>query len=264
MSDLRITLLQSNLFWENKTQNLQLFTQKINTIIEATDIIVLPEMFTTGFSMNPKDLSESMDGITVAWMKEQAQKKNSVVLGSFICLDNNKYYNRLLWANPDGGTYFYDKRHLFSMGEEHTYYSSGKEALLIEYKGWKIKPLICYDLRFPVWSRNKNDENRYDLLIYIANWPERRAQAWKKLLPARAIENQCYVVGVNRVGSDGNNITHSGDSALIDFMGTVLSSTKAFEEKAETITLNKEGLLAYRKDFPVLFDADTFEIMINV
>ena len=259
MNDLKITLIQSNLFWENKSKNLEQFSKKIDDIKEATDLIVLPEMFSTGFSMKPEKLAETMDGETVKWIKEQAKKKNCVVTGSFICEENGRYYNRLLWMHPDGTFAKYDKRHLFSMGDEHNHYAAGEEKIIVELKGWKICPLICYDLRFPVWARNTK-ETSYDVLMYVANWPERRSYPWKTLLLARAIENQCYVIGSNRVGADGNDITHSGDSAVIDAKGEIISKIKPNEEATETITLNYSDLMEFRKQFPAILDADQFEV----
>lgn len=259
MNDLKVTLIQSSLFWENKQKNLEQFSKKINDIKEATDLIVLPEMFSTGFSMKPEKLAETMKGETVAWMKEAAKKKNCVVAGSFICEENGRYYNRLLWMNPDGSYVKYDKRHLFSMGDEHNHYAAGEEKIIVELKGWKICPLICYDLRFPVWARNTKDAS-YDALIYVANWPERRAYPWKTLLLARAIENQCYVIGVNRVGADGNDITHSGDSAVIDAKGEIISKTKPNEEATETVSLSYSDLQEFRKQFPAILDADQFAV----
>ncbi len=260
MSELNITLIQSDLFWENKEKNLEQFSRKIATLKASTDLIVLPEMFSTGFSMNTKKFAEPLNGTTVKWMKEKAREKNCTITGSFICEENGQYFNRLVWVNADGTYSTYDKRHLFRMGDENNNYNSGNKKLIVELKGWKICPLVCYDLRFPVWSRNENGENNYDLLIYVANWPERRAHAWKTLLLARAIENQCYVVGVNRVGEDGNAINHSGDSVVINARGEMISKTKPNEENEETIVLNKEDLNKFRKDFPVLLDADVFEI----
>lgn len=259
MNDLKITLIQSNLFWENKPKNLEQFSKKIDAIKEETDVIVLPEMFSTGFSMKPEKLAETMKGETVKWMKEQAQKKKCVVAGSFICEENERYYNRLLWVNPDGTYAKYDKRHLFSMGDEHNHYASGEEKIIVELKGWKICPLICYDLRFPVWARNKKEAS-YDVLLYVANWPERRSYPWKTLLLARAIENQCYVIGSNRVGADGNDISHSGDSAVIDAKGEVISKIKPHEETTETVNLSYSDLTEFRKQFPAILDADEFEV----
>lgn len=270
MDDLKITIIQSSLHWENKEMNLIMFSQKINDIKESTDLIILPEMFTTGFSMSPKKFAEPMNGATVSWMKEKAKEKNCVITGSFICEENGKCFNRLVWVNPDGSFSTYDKRHLFRMANEDAHYSAGQKRIVVELKGWKINPMICYDLRFPVWSRNKlvqgskvdkNPQYEYDLLIYVANWPEVRSYPWKTLLLARAIENQSYVVGLNRVGNDGNKIYHSGDSAVINARGEIISRTKAQEESTETITLNYSELLAYRKSFPAMLDADAFEII---
>lgn len=269
MSDLKITIIQSNLHWENKETNLQMFSEKLAALTVETDLIVLPEMFTTGFSMRPEKFAEFVKGKTVNWMHEKAKAKNCVVTGSFICEDGGKYYNRLVWIRPDGSFSHYDKRHLFSMGDENTHYDYGKKKIIEEIKGWKICPLICYDLRFPVWSRNKIqhskfkssfDSNAYDLLIYVANWPERRSHPWKTLLLARAIENQCYVAGVNRIGTDGNEIYHSGDSAIVNAKGEIISKTKSGEESVETITLKFSELQSFRKTFPVLKDGDDFTL----
>ncbi len=289
MTDLKITIIQSNLFWENKEMNLNMFSQKINAITESTDLIVLPEMFTTGFNMNPEKFAEPLNGTTVNWMKEKAKEKNCVITGSFICEENKRYFNRLVWMNADGTYNTYDKRHLFRMANEDSHYSIGQKKIIVELKGWKICPLICYDLRFPVWSRNKltignwqlankknesqlHDENinpqsaarnqhyDYDLLIYVANWPEVRSYPWKSLLIARAIENQCYVVGLNRVGNDGNEIYYSGDSSVINAKGEIISKIEAHSESTETITLNYCELEEFRKMFPATLDADNFEI----
>jgi omega-amidase len=274
MSDLKITIMQSDLRWENKEENLRAFSEKISAITSETDLIILPEMFTTGFSMQPEKLAEPMTGNTVRWMLQKAQEKNCVITGSFMCAENGEYFNRLVWMKPDGTYSYYDKRHLFSMGDENNHYSSGKKRIIEEIKGWKICPLICYDLRFPVWSRNKAqsskfessrfkssfENNEYDLLIYVANWPERRSHPWKTLLLARAIENQCYVVGVNRIGTDGNDIYHSGDSAAINARGEIISKIKPEEESTTTLTLKYSDLKNFRKTFPVLKDADDFEL----
>lgn len=259
MNDLKITLIQSDLFWENKEKNLEQFSKKIDAITETTDLIVLPEMFSTGFSMSPKKLAEGMNGETVSWLKEKAREKKCVVTGSFICEEDGNYFNRLMWVNPDGSYSKYDKRHLFSMGDEHNHYAAGDEKLIVKYKDWKICPLICYDLRFPVWARNTKDDS-YDVLIYVANWPERRSYPWKTLLLARAIENQCYVIGSNRVGVDGNDISHSGDSAVINPKGEIISKLKPNEQATETITLSYAELAEFRKQFPAIQDADKFEI----
>ncbi|MGQ0828418.1 MAG: amidohydrolase [Bacteroidota bacterium] len=257
--DLKITIIQTPLHWENKEKNLEMFSKKLAAITEASDVIVLPEMFSTGFSMSPEKFAEPMGGPTVNWIKSKAKEKNCVITGSFIVEENGNYYNRLIWMRPDGTLSIYDKRHLFRMGDEHNHYSFGKGKLIVEIKGWKICPLVCYDLRFPVWSRNVKSE--YDVLVYVANWPERRNHHWKTLLLARAIENQSYVVGVNRIGNDGKDISHSGDSAVIDPKGVIISKTKANEESIETVTLNYSELVEYRQVFPAALDADDFKIV---
>lgn len=277
--NLKITIIQSELHWENAAKNLAMFTDKIASITETTDVIVLPEMFTTGFTMNAKPLAETMNGNTVAWMKEQAKIKNAAVVGSLIITENNLYFNRLIWAQPDGKISFYNKRHLFRMANEHETYSVGNSRIIVEYKGWKICPLICYDLRFPVWSRNKPIPNppsadgrslssltshhsppAFDLLIYVANWPEARKEPWCKLLEARAIENQVYVVGVNRVGVDGKQMIYSGNSAVIDPKGNIISNILEHQNCIQTIELNRQELEDFREKFPVGLDGDDFEI----
>ncbi len=278
MDDLKITLIQSDLYWENKEKNLELFSKKIAAINENTDLIVLPEMFTTGFSMRPEKFAEPMTGTTVNWMKRKAQEKNSAITGSFMCEENGNYYNRLVWMNVDGTFSTYDKRHLFRVGEEDKHYHVGGKKIIVDLKGWKICPLICYDLRFPVWSRNtrmvptsRNQEPKqkaemnaaYDILMFVANWPEKRAHHWKSLLTARAIENQTYVIGVNRIGNDGNGLYHSGDSMVFNAKGEVISKTKPHADAAETITLNYRELDEFRKGFPTLVDADAFDIILS-
>lgn len=262
MNDLHVTIIQSNLHWENKTKNLEMFSQKISAIRESTDLIVLPEMFSTGFSMCPEKFSEDMNGLTVSWMKEKAHEKKCVITGSFICEENGNYFNRLVWMNADGTYHTYDKRHLFRMAKEDHHYGRGNNKLIVELKGWRICPLICYDLRFPVWSRNTIEKGipNYDLLLYVANWPERRSHPWKTLLLSRAIENQCYVVGLNRVGIDGHEVIHSGDSAVINSKGEIISNIKPHEEATETVILNYSELETFRKEFPVMLDADSFTV----
>ena len=243
-----------------------MFSEKISSIKEETDLIVLPEMFSTGFTMNNKAMAETMKSKTAEWIRKTAKEKNCVVTGSLIIEEKKKYYNRLIWMMPDGKYKTYDKRHLFRYAGEEKYYAAGKKKLIVELNGWKICPLVCYDLRFPVWSRNKISSQKskvksdYDLLLYVANWPERRNHPWKTMLMARAMENQAYVVGVNRVGNDGNNIYHSGDSAAINFKGEILSKTKAHEESVETITLSRKDLDDWRKTFPAWMDADKFSV----
>jgi omega-amidase len=262
--NLNITLIQADLHWENIDANLAMFSAKTERINGATDIIILPEMFSTGFSMNAPSLAEKMDGKAVNWMKQTAAAKNCVVTGSLIIAEpvgrsksEMRYYNRLVWMPPDGEYLYYDKRHLFSLSKEEMVFTPGNQRLVAEWKGWKICPLICYDLRFPVWSRNNG--YGYDLLLYVANWPERRVYAWKQLLVARAIENQCYVAGVNRVGNDGMDFYYSGDSMVVDTMGNVLYH-KSEGEDVFTVELNYEALLKTRESLPFLKDADQFSL----
>ncbi len=257
LENLKISIIQTSLYWQDKRANLKMFEELMAPLKDKTDLIVLPEMFSTGFTMEARKYAEEMNGPTVKWMRTMARELNTRIIGSIIIEEKDKYYNRLIWVEPWDIFGTYDKRHLFRMAEEHHHYTAGKNKLIESIKGWRICPLICYDLRFPVWSRNKND---YDVSIYIANWPERRNHAWKTLLMARAIENQCYVVGVNRIGVDGNGISHSGDSAIIDPKGFVISKTKPHEISVETLELNYSDLAEYRKSFPVGLDADDFEI----
>ena len=257
MDNLKITIFQGYLFWENTDKNLQNIELRLGAIREKTDLIILPEMFNTGFTMNAEKLAEDMGGQTMQWMHKVAVKYSCVVTGSLIIKENNKYYNRLIWMRPDGSNQHYDKRHLFALGKEHETYTAGSKKLIVELNGWKICPVICYDLRFPVWLRNVDEE--YDLLIIVANWPERRALHWRTLIPARAIENQAYVIGVNRVGHDGNEIYHSGDSNCIDPNGKVIYY-KRDEEDMYTFTIVADELEKVRRAMPFLKDADTFEI----
>jgi omega-amidase len=259
---LSITLLQSDLAWEDKQANLRKFEEKFRTINQPTDLIILPEMFNTGFVVEPASISESADGSTMKWMAEQASAMQCVITGSLVIKESNQYYNRLVWMYPDGTYDFYNKRHLFRLGNEHLKFSGGKNKLLVELKGWKICPLVCYDLRFPVWSKNTFTKGEYgfDLLIYIANWPGRRSYAFRQLLIARAIENQCYLVGVNRVGMDGRGILHQGDSAVIDFKGKHMIEIPPDVEDMETITLDYEKLREFREGFTVGLDWDEFSI----
>lgn len=261
MSSLTLTIIQTDLVFENKAANLERLKTKIENIEQRTEIVVLPEMFSTGFSMQPELFAETMEGETVQWMKDIAETNKIIVTGSIIIEEDGQYFNRLVWMLPNGQSGYYDKRHLFAYGEEDKHYTGGNKRLIASVKGWKIKLLICYDLRFPVWSRQQSGENEteYDLLIYVANWPERRSHAWKTLLCARAIENQCYVAGVNRVGKDNKNIYHSGNSLVIDPLGQVLYHM-ADEEDVFTITLQKEDLDKARTQFPFWKDADDFTI----
>ncbi len=262
MSHLNITLIQTGLHWEDRQANLKMLENKIAGIKEHKEIVILPEMFSTGFSMNVAALAETMDGTTVQWMKEMAAKYKIILTGSTIIEENGQYLNRLIWMLPNGQLGFYDKRHLFAYAGEDEHYTSGTKRFIASVKGWKINLQICYDLRFPVWARQQLQDDgqpEYDLVIYVANWPERRNHAWKSLLIARAIENQSYVVGVNRVGNDGNNIYHSGDSMIISPMGEIIYH-KEHEEDIFTFTLQKEELNEVRNKLPFLHDADLFLI----
>lgn len=257
MNNLKITTIQTDLVWENIEANLAQLTSKLGQLVNSSDIIILPEMFTTGFSMNPAKLAETPNGKTLAWLKEQAQKTKAVITGSYIVQENDHYYNRLVWMQPDGIFQTYDKKHLFSLSAEPKHYTAGKERLIVNYKGWRICPLICFDLRFPVWSRNTQN---YDLLIYVANWPEKRAHHWRSLLMARAIENQAYTIGVNRVGTDGNQSDHSGDTSVIDYNGSLLVHT-AHVENSSTIELNYQKQQDFRHKLRFLADRDAFELV---
>lgn len=256
MDQLSVALVQSSLYWENPIANLAMFEEKCSLLGNAVDVIVLPEMFSTGFSMNPVTVAENEGLLTTRWMKQMASRYQALVIGSFPVKEGNKFYNRLLAVKPDGSVERYDKRHLFRMGGEAEAYEKGSDRLIVEWKGWKICPLICYDLRFPVWSRNKND-NRYDVLIYVANWPEKRAYTWETLLKARAIENQCYTVGVNRLGIDGNGVAHAGGSLAVDYYGKIVNDLKD-EDAIKLATFSKSALEHYRDKFPAYLDADSF------
>ncbi len=259
---MNVTLIQTHLHWEDTEMNIQHFDKLISSIATPSDLIILPEMFTTGFTMKPEKNAEDNLGMGFEFMKKMSQQKNATITGSISTKEESKYYNRLFWVESDGNYDTYDKRHLFSMAKEDDNYTAGTKKIIKEINGWKICPLICYDLRFPVWSRNKfiNGKWDYDVLIYVANWPEVRNYPWKQLLIARAIENQCYVIGVNRIGRDGNDFAHSGDSMVINPRGEIISKTKANEESVETVKLDKEYLEEFRKAFPVGLDSDDFEI----
>lgn len=265
MNLLHITTIQSQLFWENKKANLEMFTEKIG-LAGKTQIIVLPEMFNTGFSMQPEKFAEGMDGETVGWMRDMAASHRVILTGSLMIVENGEFYNRLVWMLPNGHFGFYNKRHLFAYAGEHEHYTPGNKRLVASVNGWKINLQVCYDLRFPVWSRQQITIEpgqpatpEYDVLIYVANWPERRSHAWKSLLVARAIENQCFVVGVNRVGNDGQNIYHSGDSMVIDPLGDTIYHCKDLED-IKTIALEKEKLDVIRNRFPFWKDADSYTL----
>jgi predicted amidohydrolase len=253
---LRITIIQSSLHWENIQANLELFSEKLVPLAGKTDLVLLPEMFTTGFTMNAPALAEEMDGQTMRWMAAKAAALQAAVAGSFIARENDCFYNRLVWMKPDGSFDHYDKRHLFTLAGEHRVYTPGTSKSVFHWKGWNICPLICYDLRFPVWSRNTEG---YDLLLYLANWPEPRRLHWQHLLTARAIENQCYVAGVNRTGTDGKGLVYAGDSALVDFSGEILFRASGCEA-THTAILSTEKLQEYRKNFQFLADKENFKI----
>ncbi|GJM28647.1 MAG: amidohydrolase [Cyclobacteriaceae bacterium] len=263
MSDLSVTLVQSDLHWHQPAANLAMFEEKIWTIEKETDVIVLPEMFTTGFTMEASELAEPMGTGTFRWMQQQAEQTRAAITGSYIIKDQGKYFNRLLWVTPDGGYTIYDKRHLFRMAEEHQTYQEGTTRPVFEWKGWKILPQICYDLRFPVWSRNKvlKGKPEFDLMIYVANWPAVRITAWDVLLRARAMENSGYCVGLNRTGNDGKGINYNGHSAVIDPKGELLYFADSKEQIGE-VTLSMEMLKNYRQKFPVHLDADDFTIQL--
>ncbi len=260
MNKLAITIIQTQLHWENKEANIAMFERKIKAINEKTEVVILPEMFTTGFSMNPRNLAEKMDGDTMKWMKKIAAEKKIILTGSIIAEEDGRYYNRLIWMLPNGEYGIYDKRHLFAYADEQRFYTPGRKRLIASVNGWKLNMLICYDLRFPVWARQSGSlQPEYDVLIYVANWPEKRSLAWKTLLQARAVENQCYVVGVNRVGEDGNGIYYAGDSIIISPTGEI-EYQELNEEDVFTFTMEKEKLREVRERYPFWKDADLFNI----
>ena len=256
--ELNITIIQPDIVWENKEVNLKQFEAYIANIKEQRELVILPEMFSTGFSMAPEKFAEPMDGTSVNWMKHMAAKYRCILTGSLMIEENSAYYNRLLWVQPDGNVGYYDKRHLFAYAEEDKHYTPGTKRLIAQVKGFRICLQVCYDLRFPIWARNQGDE--YDVLLYVANWPERRNLAWKTLLQARAIENISYVIGVNRVGTDGNNISYSGDSRVIGPLGEMIWEAPN-EPVAHTITLEKAKVTETRSHFPFLNDADKFLLL---
>jgi len=253
MQDLTITLVQTHLEWEDIDANLKLFDSRIESVQEPTDLIILPEMFSTGFSMNAPSLAEEMSGKAITWLRGKAVEKKTTITGSVMVKESGRYFNRLVWARPDGETITYDKRHLFRYAGEEKVYTAGLRHVTVELNGWRIRPFICYDLRFPIWVRNLNKS--YDLAIFVANWPAKRSAHWRALLRARAIENQAFVAAVNRVGTDGHGFDHSGHSALIDPTGQVI-----FEGQdtacTETLQLNYKVLADYRAQFPAWKDAD--------
>jgi omega-amidase len=263
MYDLTVTLVQPDLVWEDKKENLYKLGTFFSRLDRKTDLIVLPEMFSTGFVVDPRSLAEPMEGPAMAWMAEQAAAMQAVITGSLVIHEDGKFFNRLIWMPPDGHYLTYDKRHLFHPGNEHEQFAQGSEKLIAELYGWKICPLVCYDLRFPVWSKNTWSAGayEYDLMLYVANWPAVRSYAYRQLLIARAIENQCYVAGVNRVGVDGKGTNHQGDSTLIDFKGKHLFELPPDQEGMETLTLSYARLAEFRDSFTVGMDWDRFHIL---
>ena len=252
---MKIALIQSSLLWENPKANRNHFEEKINALTEQVDLIVLPEMFSTGFTMHPEAVFETMEGETILWLQSLAKAKNIAITGSLVIKENNDFYNRLVFVFPSGEIQFYDKRHLFTLAGEDKVYTSGSQKLIVDYLGWKICPLVCYDLRFPVFARNVED---YDVLVYVANWPKSRIQAWDILLKARSVENLCYTIGVNRTGFDNNNFEHDGHSQAIDFLGNYVLEPQE-TEGVFIVELNKEKLVEARKKLGFLGDRDCFE-----
>ena len=256
-NNLKIAVIQTDIIWESPSDNLKAYDRKISKLDSSVELLVLPEMFATGFTMNTGKVKQSMDGEILTWMKVTAINNEFAIYGSVIIEEDNKLYNRAIFVFPDGEIEYYDKKHLFTLVGEEKLFSAGNIRKIITYKGWRIMPQVCYDLRFPTWSRN---DLNYDLLIYIASWPERRSYAWQTLLKARAIENMSYVIGINRVGIDGNNIAYSGDSAVIDSMGKEVSEIPKYKDCIYSLTLNKNEQDKNRKKFAFLDDKDNFEI----
>lgn len=257
VTNLKTALLQADLVWEDIEANTKKFEETIASLSGDVDLIVLPEMFTTGFSMNAKELAEPFKGASFQWMQKMASKKNAAVTGSVITSEKGHFYNRLYFVFPDGSFEKYDKKHTFTLAQENETYASGNERLVVNYKGWKICPLICYDLRFPVWARNTED---YDILLYVANWPAPRVHAWDILLQARAIENMSYCIGVNRVGKDGKNLDYVGHSAVYDSLGKRISTKASETVFSEEVMLSKDHLLETRSQLRFLQDRDRFTL----
>jgi omega-amidase len=264
MQDLKVALVQSDIIWENIPTNLSAFSQKLDMIHYQPHLIVLPEMFSTGFTMNVEKCAETITGSALVWMKEKAKSMNCTITGSLLITDDGKYYNRMFWVRPDGNFDFYNKRHLFSMANEQHRISQGKDKTITTLNGWSFNLQICYDLRFPVWSKNNltNGKFDYDVLVYVANWPEVRSHAYKSLLTARAIENQCYVIWVNRVGYDNNHVFHSGDSMVIDPSGKIIVQASPGKEETLPVTLSGSLLTEIRDKFRFSSDWDKFTIQI--
>ncbi len=264
MQDLKVSIIQTDLNWVNPVLNRDMLEKKIKDITEPVDLVVLPEVFTTGFTIKPSDHAEPYKGETLSWMERMAAEKKAVLTGSIAVQDNDRFYNRMIWMQPDGKHFKYDKKHLFTFAGEQKEYTPGKERVVVKYKGWKFFLLICYDLRFPVWCKNTYSPEQgfeYDCIINIANWPAPRSHPWSILLTARAIENQAYVIGVNRIGTDGNNVSYSGYSAIINPLGETLTDIKPDEEKTETVTIQKKPLEDFRKKFRVANDWDKFRLI---
>ena len=256
-NELNIVGIQSSIVWEKPAANLEYFGQQISKLPSTVDLVILPEMFTTGFSMNPISIAETMEGPSIKWMVTTAKTNRMALVGSVVIKENAKYFNRLFFIHPNGHIETYDKRHLFTLAKENDQYTSGKERLIVLYKGWRICPLICYDLRFPVWSRNTNE---YDLLVYLANWPSIRIHAWDTLLKARAIENMSYCIGVNRVGKDENGYEYNGHTAIYNFLGEKLSRTIEGKENILQCVVSKNELQKIRQKLNFLEDQDAFKI----
>ncbi|HLT53085.1 MAG TPA: nitrilase family protein [Flavobacteriaceae bacterium] len=259
LDQLKIALLQPNLVWENPKQNRKHILEKLEEQKESFHLLVLPETFTTGFSMQPQEVAETMDGKTVNWLKKLAAEKDIAITGSLIIEENSKFYNRLLFVYPNGNITYYNKRHTFTLAGEDKVFTAGNERVLIDFHGWKLCPQVCYDLRFPVWSRNTDN---YDVLLYVANWPKPRIQAWDTLLKARAIENMCYCIGVNRVGEDPDQNEFSGNSAAYDVLGNAISNIKPGREQLEVVTLDKAHISYYRNKLKFLEDKDSFNLVV--
>jgi len=257
MSTLTVSLVQFDITWQQPDDNFRRLNRVIHPLTGHTDLIILPEMFSTGFTMDPETWFEEPEGPAYVWLHTMAGRTGACIAGSYIVRDNGKYFNRLLYVFPDGREYVYDKRHLFRMGEEHLHYTPGNQRIVIPFRNFRIKPFICYDLRFPVWIRSRNDA---DLLIFVANWPANRRNVWNILLKARAIENQMYVAGVNRTGKDGRNISYSGDSAVISPKGEILASLETGREGVLTCSIDLNELQRFREKFPVHLDADDFTL----
>jgi predicted amidohydrolase len=259
MSALRVSIVQSELYWHDPASNLARFSKTLRHLGHATDLVVLPEMFSTGFTMHAEAHAERMDGRSVAWMAETALTLGAAICGSLIIEEDGQYFNRFLLMRPDGNVEYYDKRHLFRLAGEHEHYAAGTTLRTFSLNEWRIRPMVCYDLRFPVWSRNRGD---YDLLVYVANWPDRRHQAWETLIRARAIENLAFVAGVNRIGTDGNGIRYVGGSAIIDYLGNYLAAPGEKPDVA-TASLDLPGLRTFRQKFPFHVDADEFSLQVR-